>query len=290
MNACPLRFAALAILAALFARPAPAHGYCRTTTSPAQPDPTMCPARGVPIAWPFACVGIHIDPTVLPPGMTALAVRTVTNSAANAWGDAVCDPARGTHPGFRLHLREDLTEPVGYFDGASNVNSIVFRVRWADDPFHPPDAAAVTIVTFGARSASILDTDTELNLRGPVNPRGMVFTVADGDPSGADLQTILTHELGHTQGLAHSAERRAVMWFSAGRGEQRRVPTADDAQGICAVYPPRDTSACDSAARWRSLQGGGLDCASRPGASGVGGACALVVMALAAALTARRRR
>ena len=43
-----MRFA-LALVVALVA-PASAHAFCRTTTSAPQPDPTMCPAQGSPIA------------------------------------------------------------------------------------------------------------------------------------------------------------------------------------------------------------------------------------------------
>ena len=119
-----------------------------------------------------------------------------------------------------MTVLDDFAVPVGYFEGSPNTNTVTFRDHWGDDAFHAPDAAAITIVTFTSPSARILDADTELNLRTASNPRGFVFAT-DGRTNAADLPTIVTHEIGHTQGLAHSGERSAVMWYSAGRGEQR---------------------------------------------------------------------
>lgn len=253
--------ASLALALAL--TPAAARAFCRTTTCGAQPDPTTCPACGSPIAWARPCIALRVDPRVLPGAMTAGGFHGYVAEAARAWSSLVC-PGSGRPPALAMSVLGDLAVPVGYFEGAPNTNTVTFRDHWGDDAFHAPDAAAITIVTFTSPSAHILDADTELNLRAPGNPRGFVFST-DGRRDAADLPTIVTHELGHTQGLAHSPERSAVMWYSAGRGERRRRPTDDDRAGLCAMYPPRAPEACAPDPGLLTYGGGGLACAA-PGA------------------------
>lgn len=283
-----MRAASLA-LGLVLAAPA-ARAYCRTTTMPAQPDPTVCPAEGRPIAWGAGCAGFRFDPALLPdPRVISRAqVGTVLDRSAQAWAAVPCDPSTRAAPSFTLVRLADGPSALGYFEGEGNTNTVAFRERWAEDAYHPPDAAAVTIVTFGARSAAILDADTELNLRTERNPRGFGFAT-NGDPRSADLQTIVTHEFGHAMGLAHSGMRDAVMWYTAGRGEQRQAPTADDVAGVCEIYPPSRFAICDPDVRSARYVGGGAHCgiARAPGAS----SRARVALALAlAAVIARRRR
>ncbi len=241
----------------------PAGAWCRTTTVPAQPDPLVCPQEGAPLAWPFACVGLRLDPTTPLPGVRLEVLRRVTVDAMAAWASRPCAGDGGrtgsAGPSMRLLLLGDRADPVGYFDGGPNANTIALRTRWSDDPFHPPDAAAVTVVTFAPDTAEILDADTELNLEG-------FRFVVDDDRQGSDLQTILGHEFGHTLGLAHSPDRSAVMWYSAGRGEQRRALSSDDAAGVCAIYPPGRSTVCVPELRRVALEGGGLPlaCGARP--------------------------
>ena len=271
--------------------PEGALAWCRTTTEPAQPDPLACPASGVPVAWPHGCAALHLDPR-LPTGTLDLGdLRRLTGEAIGRWADAVCDAQRGTHPGFRLQLLGDLAVPVGYFEGGPNASTVSVPSRWSSDAFHAPDAAALTVVTFASDTADILDTDVELNVRSPANPRGMTFTLGTSAHEATDLQTTLAHELGHAQGLAHSAERDAVMWAVVRFEEQRRTPTADDALGICTVYPPRDVSACDPALHGLGLHGRGVTCSAAPrGATGALGWISGPMLLWVAAAARRRRR
>jgi hypothetical protein len=264
-----------------------AGAWCQTTTVPDQPDPLMCPAEGRPIAWVSGCTGFRFDPATLPdPAVISReALTLVLDRSARAWASVACDRDTRAAPSFVLARLPDGPSTVGYDPAGGNTNTVLFRTTWGFDAFHPADAAAVTIVTFGARSASILDADTELNLRGPTNPRGFLFSVT-GDARSADLQTIVTHEFGHAMGLAHSGLRDAVMWYTAGRGEQRQVPSADDALGICTMYPPGRFAVCDPDVRTARFGGGGLRCHASPGRAE---APAALLLVLAAVLTARRR-
>ena len=280
------RGSTLALALALGA--ADALAWCRTTTLSPQTDPLVCPAAGLAVAWPYGCASVHLDPRLPAVGAVALDdLRRVTAASLDAWASAVCDAASDLHPGFRLRLLGDLAVPVGYAEGGANANTVVLRDRWEGDAFHAPDAAALTVVTFNHDTGAILDADLELNVRGPDNPRGMIFTLGDG--AGVDLQSTLTHELGHAQGLAHSADGDAVMWALLGRGEQRRAPTADDALGLCVAYPPRDVSRCDPSLNGLRLHGRGAACGvgPRPGSRP---AVAWAVVGLAALALAGARR
>ena len=282
-----MRLAPTVFAVALHFAPVAARAYCRTTTCGVQIDPTSCPMCGGAIAWPRACTGLRVDPRVLPTTLTATAFHAHVADAARAWADVTC-PGSGRPPAFALTVLDDLVAPVGYFAGAPNVNTVTFRDHWSDDAFHAPDAAAITIVTFTATSAFILDADTELNLRSDANPRGFVFAT-DGRTTAADLPTIVVHELGHTQGLAHSGVRSAVMWYAAGRGEQRRTPTDDDRAGLCAVYPPRAPEYCAPDPGLLTFSGDGLACATSPRRSRGPWMGCIALAALAWGVVRRRR-
>lgn len=59
---------------------------------------------------------------------------------------------------------------------------------------------------------------------------------AADDPDALDLQTILTHEVGHALGIEHSDDPRAVMYEHVLPGEVRRELTADDVDAVHALY------------------------------------------------------
>jgi len=272
--------AALALFsAALLAAPA-ASAWCRTRTVE-QPSPTVCGAEGVLIAWQGACVSVHVNPAETAPGIPRDLLRVVVEEGARAWNGVRCDRLTGAAPTFQLQVGDDLTSRVEYLAGRPNVNVITWRPTWGPDADHDPYAAAVTTVFYGARSGTILDADIELNAH------AMTPFSADGAPGTTDLRTVVVHELGHVLGLAHPSERGAVMYYAAGMGERRRVPTADDAAGFCAIYPPWRATRCDPELRAEALQGGGLTCAAGPVRASRGEALAAVALA---ALWWRRRR
>lgn len=274
---------ALALTLALALVPTSAWSYCRTTTSARQPDPTVCPDTGSPIAWTTGCTSLRVNSTVLAPGISAAQLHLAVDESVRAWKTITCDATTRAAPSFELVLLEDTTNPVGYFDGRPNQNVVTFRARWGDDEYHDPNAAAITVVTFGSRTGAILDADTEFNVvaRYPFS--------LEGGPGTTDLRTVATHEFGHTQGLAHSRDRNAVMWFSAGQGERRRTPNADDVMGLCAIYPPERAIRCDPELRLQSLGGGGITCAASPRGP-LGGAFAVTAALGLLALRRTRRR
>ena len=77
-----------------------------------------------------------------------------------------------------------------------------------------------------------------------VNEDEHAFEAIDGDGDTADrrgnydLQTVLTHEIGHLVGLAHSTDAHATMFPSTAPDDtQQRHPDADDVTGLLSLYP-----------------------------------------------------
>ena len=100
--------------------------------------------------------------------------------------------------------------------------------------------------TVNVETAEIYDSDVE------VNTAQALFTTTEVPPeNGADLDAVITHEIGHFLGLAHSEVNAATM---RGIGYQLgttglRTLADDDIQGICEIYPPGDKIGSECAPR-----------------------------------------
>jgi hypothetical protein len=57
-----------------------------------------------------------------------------------------------------------------------------------------------------------------------------------GSPTQVDLESVALHEFGHALGLNHTGDGSAVMFASYPSGAQKRQPTADDIDGLNAIY------------------------------------------------------
>jgi len=105
-----------------------------------------------------------------------------------------------------------------------------------------------------------------------------------------DLENVMTHELGHYLGLAHSTVLDATMFASAEAGETiKRDLDPDDIEGLCTIYPAGSPGGvCDFTPRG-GLQ---LDCETGCSVSslGAGPASSLPAFFAAVALIRFRRR
>lgn len=222
----PLGIAAAAMTAAPSAA-----AFCRSTTCVGEcnRDPDNCKTAGQPLSWaPFV-----VEFRVASRGSEFIpfpVIEEVTQLSFVAWSDIPC--ATGTAsiaftrgPDTDCHCAE-------YDPGANdNENVILFQdTKW--DYTGVDNTLAKTTVSYDAETGVILDADIELN------HAFNEFTTGD-DAVVYDLQSILTHEVGHFIGLDHTPDFAATMnaGYQEGTTEQRSLEPDDEA-GACAAYPP----------------------------------------------------
>jgi hypothetical protein len=270
---------ALACSLATLAVAAPAGAYCRTKacdTDPSygdiwdeEPQPAECVRNdqgcfieGTPLYWPSTCLSFAVHRS----GSKSSAIDHETASAIIEdaflkWNTVDC--GSGDPPSFRFVNKGAVDcRKAEYNQEAGNANIFMFREdSWPYE--NQIDTLALTTVTYNVETAEIYDADVE------INTAEYFFTTTPVPPDGgADLEAVVTHEVGHFLGLAHSevnaATMRAIGYEPGTTG--LRTLAADDIEGICEIYPPG-----------KKL---GSECAPRHGFSGACGevdeGCALV--------------
>jgi hypothetical protein len=242
--------------------------FVLVTVSPAWGWVRRISPTGAPIRWTESCVTVHPDADA-GPDVSPATLDRILRAAASHWqtscsylaleiGDAV---ARGA-------------------DSSDHVNTVSFRTPWCvqGDPASEsrcadPEAIALTNLSYVSAPGApddgkLLDADIELNAErytfatGPgTNPRPGTTV--------EDLESVLTHELGHLMGMGHTcglvggtegldqdgarpprcidvptlppAEQslivHSVMYPFAPPGQVNHQPSADDQAGLCAIYP-----------------------------------------------------
>ncbi len=148
--------------------------------------------------------------------------------ALRSWGEVPCT-------GFRAVLGGTSAAAPGD-DGTSGI-------YWRDDDWPSPlvpGALAQTLVRTDG-NGFIYDADIH------VNGKEYVWSL-DGHSGTIDARSVLTHELGHFLGLAHSLDPTATMWASKPAGLGWRSLEADDVAGVCFLYPGTGDPGCPTTA------------------------------------------
>ena len=240
--------AAILCLVSALGWTARASAYCRTMScelgedplNPCPRDANQCVTKGNPLHWASPCLTYSVQLDGSPRSkLDADQIRPLVEQAFNAWKSARC-PGGGS-PRFEVQFesyvscnrREAVCDNID-----NNANVVMFHDSgWLEGQ----NRLGVTTPTGGTQSGLIIDADVEINSQDysfASDPTGMMST---------SLMYVLTHELGHFLGLAHSQVHGALM--SAGYQSFAFSPnliSADDAAAICAVYPPGPELSCGS--------------------------------------------
>jgi len=212
-----------------------AAAFCRVTTcDPAETscdrDADGCLASGRPLYWSSGCVSIATqeDGSAFH-GIDANELESLVTQALRTWMSVDC--GGGETPSISVESLGLVACDRSEYNASGNANIVLIRDR--DWPY-PGSANTLgkTNVTFDPASGRIYDADIEIN--------GADADLSVGDPvMGADLASIVMHEVGHFLGLDHSLDPNATMradYLPLGSG--LRTLGEDDERGICAVYPP----------------------------------------------------
>jgi hypothetical protein len=236
------------LFAALFTGSHAARAFCRERTCDAN-DPKQhcqmvdnCVTSGHLLRWPTSCMSFDPQADGSPRrGLDADTVSDVVGLAFAPWLAANCG---GGHPPLTVGTfgpvacdqveNPDPKHPYEYDRSKEKgANVVMFR----DDvwPYTGSlDAYALTTVTYNRDTGVILDADIEVN--------SADFDITVGNTgTGTDLQSVLTHEVGHFLGMAHAATANLTATMRSnwdGNGTDLRTLTDDDEAGICDAYPP----------------------------------------------------
>lgn len=206
-----------------------------------------CAMEGNPLEWEDRCLSYSVN-SAESLDLDLDTIQRITATSFANWTEQLCE---GDMP-FPLMIQEDSPRSCAlaqHITDGPNIHTMTFEENWPED--FDESVYAITSVWHRASDGAILDADILVNEdSGPFGeclPRG-----CQPDESGVttvDLESILTHEIGHFFGLGHSQFAFATMHASAPRGEtEKRTVSSDDLLGICAIYPPDEPAAeCDFA-------------------------------------------
>ena len=204
---------------------------CDPTTEQCDTDDEDCVTSGVPLHWSSDCVTFDVQVDGSPrSGIDAPMTARIVEAAFGAWLSADCG---GAGPSIEIGTHGLVACDESRFNRTGrNANIVMFRdISW---PYPgAADTFGMTMLRYDRNTGELWDADIE------INSADFAINVG-GDADHVDLQSILTHELGHFLGLAHPGPSHLDATMSPrwdGKGTTLRTLEADDVAGICALYP-----------------------------------------------------
>ncbi|MDB5214960.1 MAG: hypothetical protein JWO86_2887 [Myxococcaceae bacterium] len=233
--------AAICALASLLGGMREANAYCRSTAcEPSLEDCTKddkgCPRSGPPLSWKALPLPYRFHA-----GGTAKLdmdkVREATRRSFDTWSNVTCNGKRTS-----LRFEEGSDIPGNAPLSGPNKGRTSFGIYFRDDDWPYDDgeeSLALTNQTYGKTNGFIDYSSIE------VNTTTREYRLSD-DEQGIDFQAVLTHEVGHYIGLAHSGVDGSIMAPSYCQSSDRcngstdaaRALSDDDIMAVCALYPP----------------------------------------------------
>ena len=226
-----------------------AAAYCRTMSCELGEDPrhptcprdeSQCVTQGNPLHWASPCLTYSVQVDGSPrSNLDADQVQAFVEQAFSAWKAARC-PGGGS-PRFEVQFQSyvscDRREAV-CDNLAKDANVVMFHdSNWHDGVGH----IGVTTPTGGKESGLVIDADVE------INSQDYSFASDHSGTMSTSLMYVLTHELGHFLGLAHSQVIGSVMRPTNYQSlpYSPNLISADDVAAICAAYPPGPKLSCE---------------------------------------------
>ena len=179
---------------------------------------------GQDVHWPDGAVTFDRAFATTPTTVTADQASAALASSVMTWQSALTDT------GVMVALATDSAAAAPHVN--DGVNTVRFAMT-ADDPDIEPGVLGLTFVAYRSSDGVAVDADVVMN--------AVDFTWTTGEATCAkeyDLQSAVTHELGHALGLAHSIGHPEATMYATGQAceTSKRSLESDDKAGLAALY------------------------------------------------------
>ncbi len=229
-----------------------ARAYCKLTTDSNQPG--ECVDSGIPLYWKCSNIEYAVCPRERDDPPFDVVLDAIEDSF-QSWENVECE---GEPIGFEFLLDDDPEDCDEHYrlkkdpdhDFSPDENLIVFIEDW-DSFGYDPSAFALTSVWHNTKTGVIVGVDMEINET--IGEFGVCGISPKRCRDVADIQNVVTHEVGHVLGLGHTDDETAVMFAESKLGDtEKRKLKDDDIEGICAIYLDEPLRYCSDSRKTRT--------------------------------------